>query len=415
MSLQVINSDEDGSDTDSDSDLEPKKRVLEGEFTDTETKNTKESTIFSDVIKNISKVNNVLQDLIRNYEHLQKIYRADSFETTLELSSDSELDEYFKHTEKKMRKKNRDGGSDTENWSTTKKDFPATQMLVSDEMETATEKFTSDDEGNASQTEIFRNVENNVEYELDQVEKKDALETNAMYSTRLISEEVNESVTEKIETGKDQLHNDEKRGPDNIILEDDVKTLNASSRTTNTNKESIFNENEEIQDTSNSYVNDDENLSNTTIIDPNEIDILNKQEEIEDANNSFFNDVVKKISSTTDNPNKIEILNKTDEIEDASEDISSTEEIDEIHKTATKKVDENISTVKTTSTKMVEHIVRSEIFNEKNIWTEIAKKTPIKFNISESNMKDNNDSETSSEIIPFFRNEHTVNEVSTCR
>ncbi|XP_063898544.1 uncharacterized protein LOC126056928 isoform X2 [Helicoverpa armigera] len=52
----------------------------------------KPEVIFADVIKNISRVNNVLQELISNYEQLQKIYKSqETFDRSAETSSGGEV------------------------------------------------------------------------------------------------------------------------------------------------------------------------------------------------------------------------------------------------------------------------------------------------------------------------------------
>lgn len=83
--------------------------------------------IFADVIKNISRVNNVLQELINNYEQLQKIYKSQ--ENVESVYSDSEIDEIFKSKNGKKSKRTRQGDDVTIKPNSIKL---ATQMFWSD-------------------------------------------------------------------------------------------------------------------------------------------------------------------------------------------------------------------------------------------------------------------------------------------
>lgn len=94
-------------------------------------------SIFTDVIKNISRVNNILQDLIKNYEQLQKMYKTQSFE--VDISTDSEIDEAYKNENIKHKTNSRTSSNAT--YPPIKKKFPGTAMLVSEEeLETITEE-----------------------------------------------------------------------------------------------------------------------------------------------------------------------------------------------------------------------------------------------------------------------------------
>lgn len=80
---------------------------------------------FADVVKNITRVNNVLEDLIKNYEKLKKIYESEEL-VEKDQSSDTEIDEQFKNAEKKINRSK-------PKTSTTDPDRIATQMFLSAE------------------------------------------------------------------------------------------------------------------------------------------------------------------------------------------------------------------------------------------------------------------------------------------
>ncbi|CAH1642166.1 unnamed protein product [Spodoptera littoralis] len=63
----------------------------------------KPETIFADVIKNISRVNNVLQDLINNYEQLQKVYKSQENFDGPDYSSERDNDHSSQNTKKSKR------------------------------------------------------------------------------------------------------------------------------------------------------------------------------------------------------------------------------------------------------------------------------------------------------------------------
>lgn len=83
-------------------------------------------TVIADVIKNISRVNNILQELIHNYEHLQKIYKS---QENLEGTTDYPL---FRDNIK-IKKVNKSIHGDQ---------FPATEMVWSDMDEEETNEIT---------------------------------------------------------------------------------------------------------------------------------------------------------------------------------------------------------------------------------------------------------------------------------
>lgn len=80
----------------------------------------KNDSVFVDVLKNITRVNGVLEDLILNYEKLQKIYKSQ--ETLTELSSE-DADEGYKYNKRPR----------ASLIQTTKPTFYSTQMFFSEE------------------------------------------------------------------------------------------------------------------------------------------------------------------------------------------------------------------------------------------------------------------------------------------
>lgn len=103
--------------------------------------------IFADVIKNISRVNSVLQDLINNYEHLQKIYQSQ--ENLESQTSDGEVDKVFKTKREKERKNGQERSKSELPTSTTYDGNPATQIIW------------SADEGRSDNSEVISSEGNN--------------------------------------------------------------------------------------------------------------------------------------------------------------------------------------------------------------------------------------------------------------
>ncbi|XP_053620701.1 uncharacterized protein LOC128681108 isoform X2 [Plodia interpunctella] len=116
-----------------------------------------------DVIKNISRVNNALQELIKNYEHLQKIYKAESIESN-DYSTDSEMDERFKSD--KHKKKNR-SKNDVTSPKTSAYAFPATQLIGFDNSEELHKHSASNDDTKSIGSE---SVEINVKQRIPKIE-----------------------------------------------------------------------------------------------------------------------------------------------------------------------------------------------------------------------------------------------------
>ncbi|KOB76506.1 Uncharacterized protein OBRU01_01732, partial [Operophtera brumata] len=113
--------------------------------------------LFADVIKNISRVNNVLQDLINNYEQLQNIYKSQ--ENVKSEDSDSEMDEVFK-TKKKEAKRSK-------NEATTEPEPPpdksrVTQMFWSDHEEDANSGVDTSKEA-ITEKETIKQTENKID------------------------------------------------------------------------------------------------------------------------------------------------------------------------------------------------------------------------------------------------------------
>ncbi|XP_030041219.1 uncharacterized protein LOC115456339 [Manduca sexta] len=100
-----------------------------------------EEAIFADVIRNISRVNNVLQELISNYEQLQKIYKS---QESTDYSSDAEIDEVFKSIKKaKYDHKMNAKVNPTERPNS--ESFPATQMIWSEDDDDDNDADTDDE------------------------------------------------------------------------------------------------------------------------------------------------------------------------------------------------------------------------------------------------------------------------------
>lgn len=112
--------------------------------------------VFTDVIKNISRVNNVLQELIDNYEQLKKMYKSQENSETEE--SGTEVDGGFKA-------KGNDG-SETTQRAQLGGDFPATQMFWSNDEKDSISASDDDEkdknsEKNASAKDITEKIGEN--------------------------------------------------------------------------------------------------------------------------------------------------------------------------------------------------------------------------------------------------------------
>lgn len=108
--------------------LAAKTEVKEKQGTEAE----KSDAIFADVIKNISRVNNVLQELINNYEQLQKIYKSQENFDAPEYSSEADVDRYFQNNKKSKRDKERSFHQYAPSAKTTGIYLHATQMFFSE-------------------------------------------------------------------------------------------------------------------------------------------------------------------------------------------------------------------------------------------------------------------------------------------
>ncbi|RVE49453.1 hypothetical protein evm_005884 [Chilo suppressalis] len=100
-----------------------------------------DETIFTDVIRNITRVNNVLEELIQNYEKIQKYYDTNSFEK--DYSSDIEIDELYKNGKFYNKTKSR---TYVDNTLWPKMEFPATAMIFSDDDVSEIEDSAEDNE-----------------------------------------------------------------------------------------------------------------------------------------------------------------------------------------------------------------------------------------------------------------------------
>ncbi|CAD0206047.1 unnamed protein product [Chrysodeixis includens] len=89
----------------------------------------KSEVVFADVIKNITRVNNVLQKLINNYEQLQKIYKSKEMVEGPEYSSESEYNNKQKNNK---RDKERSFKNDMPGSRTTGKFLQGTQIIYAE-------------------------------------------------------------------------------------------------------------------------------------------------------------------------------------------------------------------------------------------------------------------------------------------
>lgn len=180
------------------------------------------NALFSDVIKNISRVNTVLQELIQNYEQLQKIYKSHSFESTQTDSVESDIDEAFKNAKGKNRSKDKDNETRKEIIYSQNR-FPATQMFLSEE-ETVQET-----------TEQFQNTD--AEEELPEIE---ATKTNRTKIVNILrsssdSDDTNENKVKEVKEviHRNHRHSDEVKVPDHVFFDNVHKDIKNKIRNSN--------------------------------------------------------------------------------------------------------------------------------------------------------------------------------------
>lgn len=153
--------------------------------------------MFSEVIRNISRVNNVLQELIKNYEQLQNMSKANSLEEkSQDYSSDSEIDEVYKNLNQKRKLRSNNDTTPP----ATKKNFPGTEMIVSEEeQEDITEKSNFDDNDQRTPS-------------IQRLQAPDSEKENKVEETESSDDSTDKNV-------RDHKHSDEVKVPDNVFAD----------------------------------------------------------------------------------------------------------------------------------------------------------------------------------------------------